>query len=68
MGVSSVSELPLTPEQVIVFLIFVTLYFPCFATFIVMLKEFGKKVVLLSTVLSISFALLTAFIIKSLLM
>jgi ferrous iron transport protein B len=68
MGVSSVSELPLTPEQVIVFLVFVTLYFPCFATFIVMLKEFGKKIVLLSIILSISFALLAAFIIKSLLM
>lgn len=67
MGVHSIPELPLSAEQVIVFVIFVTLYFPCFATFIVMLKEFGKKIVLLSTILSISFALLAAYLVKILL-
>jgi ferrous iron transport protein B len=64
MGVHSIAELPLSPEQIIVFVIFVTLYFPCFATFIVMLKEFGKKIVLVSTILSISFALLAAYLVK----
>lgn len=64
MGVQSISALPLTPEQIVVFLVFVTLYFPCFATFIVMLKEFGKKIVLLSTILSITIALVSAYLVK----
>ncbi len=67
MGVESIAELPLSPEQIIVFLVFVTLYFPCFATFVVMWKEFGKKVVLLSTVLSIGAALIAAYVIKTIL-
>lgn len=66
-GVKSIAEVPLTAEQVIVFAVFVTLYFPCFSTFVVMWKEFGKKVVFLSSLLSISAALLAAFVIKTIL-
>jgi len=64
MGVERTADLPLTPEQIIVFLIFVTLYFPCFATFVVMWKEFKKGVTLLSTVLSVAVATLSAYLIK----
>lgn len=63
-GVKSIPELPLTPEQVIVFVVFVTLYFPCFSTFVVMWKEFGKKIVFLSSIISLIVALIAAFVIK----
>jgi ferrous iron transport protein B len=32
-----------TVEQVVVFIVFVTFYFPCFTTFVVIFKEFGKR-------------------------
>ena len=63
-GVKSIAQLPLSAEQVIVFVIFVTLYFPCFSTFVVMWKEFGKKTVFLSSVISILVALLAAFMVR----
>ena len=66
-SVKSITEVPLTAEQVIVFAVFVTLYFPCFSTFVVMWKEFGKKVVFLSSLLSVTAALLSAFVIKTIL-
>ncbi|MCX6579475.1 MAG: ferrous iron transport protein B [Candidatus Aminicenantes bacterium] len=63
-GVKSITQLPLSGAQVVVFAVFVTLYFPCFSTFVVMWKEFGKKVVLLSSVISIIVALIAAFVVK----
>ena len=63
-GVKSIAQLPLSAEQVIVFVIFITLYFPCFSTFVVMWKEFGKKTVFLSSVVSIMVALLAAFLVR----
>ncbi|MDQ1350210.1 MAG: ferrous iron transport protein [Acidobacteriota bacterium] len=63
-GVKSISQLPLSGGQVVVFAVFVTLYFPCFSTFIVMWKEFGKKVVLLSSAISIIVALIAAYLVK----
>lgn len=64
MDVRLISQLPLTPDQIIVFIIFVTLYFPCFTTFVVIWKEFGAKVIALSSVLSILVALVSAFLFK----
>ncbi len=63
-GVKSIAQLPLSAEQVIVFVIFVTLYFPCFSTFVVMWKEFGKKTVFLASAISILVALIAAFLVK----
>ncbi len=63
-GVKAISQLPLSGGQVVVFAVFVTLYFPCFSTFVVMWKEFGKKVVFLSSVISIIVALIAAFVLK----
>ena len=63
-GVKTISALPLSPEQVIVFIVFVILYFPCFSTFVVMWKEFGKKTVFLSSVISLIVATAAAFIMK----
>jgi len=64
LGVESLALLPLTQSQVMVFIIFVTLYFPCFTTFVVLLKEFGAKVGLLSAGLSIVVATITALIFR----
>ena len=63
-GVQHIAALPLTKSQILVFIVFVTLYFPCFSTFLVMWKEFGKKVVILSSVLSIAVALIAAFLVR----
>jgi Fe2+ transport system protein B len=63
-GVKAITQLPLTGGQVVVFAVFVTLYFPCFSTFVVMWKEFGKKIVFLSSIISIIAALIAAFALK----
>jgi ferrous iron transport protein B len=64
-GVQHLAALPLTKSQILVFIVFVTLYFPCFSTFLVMWKEFGKKVAALSALLSIAVALAAAFLVKT---
>jgi ferrous iron transport protein B len=64
LGVSSLAMLPLTLSQTIVFIVFVTLYFPCFATFVVMLKEFGWKTVCASSGLSVLVAAFSAYLFK----
>ena len=66
-GVQDIAALPMSKEQILVFIIFVTLYFPCFSTFVVMWKEFGKKIVLISSLLSVAVALTAAFLVKILL-
>lgn len=62
--ISDIARLPLSPEQVIVFIVFVTLYFPCFSTFVVMWKEFGKKIVFLASAVSIAVALAASYLLK----
>ncbi|MEI6614389.1 MAG: ferrous iron transport protein B [Chrysiogenales bacterium] len=64
LGVSSLALLPLTLGQTVVFIVFVTLYFPCFATFVVMWKEFGWKTVSASAVLSVLVAATSAYLFK----
>lgn len=64
MGVDTLSMLPLTKQQVIVFVIFVTLYFPCFTTFVVLVKEFGAKIGMLSALLSVLAATISALIFR----
>ena len=50
-----------------VFLVFVTLYFPCFTTFVVMGKEFSWKIAAASALLSVAVATLAAYLFKILL-
>jgi ferrous iron transport protein B len=64
LGVSSLALLPLTLSQTVVFIVFVTLYFPCFATFVVMWKEFGWKTVSASALLSVLVAAGSAYLFK----
>jgi ferrous iron transport protein B len=63
-GVQNISGLPMSWQQILVFIVFVTLYFPCFSTFVAMWKEFGKKIVWLSALLSIVVASIAAFLVK----
>jgi ferrous iron transport protein B len=66
LGVNTITELGsmISISQIVIFIIFVTLYFPCFTTFVVILKEFGWKVVALSSILSIFVATLSAFLFR----
>ncbi len=61
LGVKTLAEMPMTAHQVIVFIIFVTLYFPCFTTLIVLWKEFGGKTALLASVFTVVVATISAF-------
>lgn len=67
LDASSLALLPLTSGQAVVFLVFVTLYFPCFTTFVVMGREFGWKTVSASALLSVAVATLSAYLFKVLL-
>jgi ferrous iron transport protein B len=64
LGVSSTAQLPMTISQVVVFTLFVTLYFPCLTTFLVILKEFGRKVVFGSAAISILIATISGLIFR----
>lgn len=64
MGVSSIELMPLSVNQVVVFLVFVTLYFPCVTTFFVLWKEFSPKIAWASAGLSVIVATISAVIFK----
>jgi ferrous iron transport protein B len=64
LGVASLALLPLTTGQTVVFLVFVTLYFPCFTTFMVMGREFGWKTAGGSALLSIAVASFSAYLFR----
>lgn len=64
LGVHFIHQLPLTVNQVIVFTVFVTFYFPCFTTFVVLWKEYGWKTILLSSLLSFLVAIVSAYLFK----
>ena len=66
LGVSSFSQIHLATSQIIVFIIFVTLYFPCFTTFVVICKEFSWRVGLRTAILSILLATASAFLFRML--
>ncbi len=67
MGVASFAQLPLSAEQIVVFIIFITLYFPCLSTFIVLLREFGIKTAVYAGLLSLIVATLSGLLFKLLL-
>ncbi len=64
LGVQTLAQLPMTADQTLVFIIFVTFYFPCFTTFVVIWKEFGWKIVTMSSLLSIFIAIVASLIFK----
>jgi len=64
LSVPSISLLPLTTQQIVVFVIFVTLYFPCFTTLVVLWKEFGKKTAIYASIFSMIVSTIAAFLFK----
>ncbi len=64
LGATSLTLLPLNTGQAVVFVVFVTLYFPCFTTFVVMGREFGWKTAGASALLSVAVASLAAYLFK----
>jgi ferrous iron transport protein B len=64
MGVDTLSKLPLSIPQVVTFIIFVSLYFPCLSTFIVLLKEYKLKITLISSFASIILAIFSAILFR----
>jgi len=68
MDVNTVSELGLSINQAVTFTIFLILYIPCVATFGVLWREFGKKAVALTTVFTIGMALISAVLIRFILL
>jgi ferrous iron transport protein B len=67
LGAPSLALLPLSAAQAVVFAVFVTLYFPCFTTFVVMGREFGWRTAGGSALLSVAVASLAAYLFKLLL-
>ncbi len=53
-----------TPEQIAVFTVFVSLFIPCLSTFVILWKETGRRVALLSAGLSASAALLISLLVR----
>jgi ferrous iron transport protein B len=64
LGVQSIDLLPLTLQQVTIFIVFVTFYFPCLTTFIVLMKEFGRKTAFLAATFSLIIATFSAMLFK----
>lgn len=64
LGVKTLADMPLTAHQVMVFIIFVTLYFPCFTTLIVLWKEFNGKTAVLASIFTMVVATISAFVFR----
>jgi ferrous iron transport protein B len=54
----------ITKEQLLVFTVFISFFIPCLSTFAMLWKEMGKKIAFLSAALSVSVAVLLAWIIR----
>lgn len=64
LGASTLAQMPLGADQAVVFLVFVTLYFPCLSTFIVMGREFGWRIAAASAGLSVAVATAAAWLFR----
>jgi ferrous iron transport protein B len=64
MGVQSLAQLGLSTTQAVVFTIFIIFYIPCVSTFVVLWKEFGKKSVLITVILTISVAAISGVLFR----
>ncbi len=54
----------ITREQLIVFTVFVSLFIPCLSTLGILGKELGRKVALLSAVLSVTVAVVLSVLVR----
>jgi ferrous iron transport protein B len=53
-----------TPGQIAVFTVFVSLFIPCVSTFAVLWKENGRKIALISAGLSVTVAVAVSLIVR----
>ncbi|HOW44446.1 MAG TPA: ferrous iron transport protein B [Candidatus Aminicenantes bacterium] len=65
LGAASLAQLPLTAAQAVVFLVFVTLYFPCLSTFVVLGREFNWRTAAASALLSFAVATASAWLFRA---
>ncbi len=65
LSVPTLAQLPMTTNQVLTFVLFVTLYFPCFTTLVVLWKEFGAKIAAATSVFSVLVATVASYILKT---
>lgn len=65
LNAPSLPLLPLATSQAVVFLVFVTLYFPCLSTFVVLGREFGWRTAAASALLSLAVATASAWLFKA---
>ncbi len=54
----------ISPQQIVVFTVFLTLFIPCVSTISMLWREIGKKIALLSAGLNIAVALVISFLVK----
>jgi len=68
LAVGMLISLNLTPLQLVIAVTMLTVYFPCVATFSVLLKELGIKDMIKSAILMISVAAIVGFILRVILL
>jgi ferrous iron transport protein B len=54
----------ITPAQIVVFTVFISLFIPCLSTLAILWKEIGRKTALISAGLSVSIAILASLIVR----
>ena len=54
----------ITPQQIVVFTVFLSLFIPCISTFTMIWKELGKKIAFISASLNIFVALIISILVR----
>ncbi|MFQ6082660.1 MAG: ferrous iron transport protein B [Candidatus Aminicenantia bacterium] len=54
----------ISPKQIMVFTVFLSLFIPCLSTFSILWKEMGRKIALISAALNITVALIVSFLVR----
>ena len=68
LAVGMLISLNMTPLQLVIAVTMLTIYFPCVATFAVLIKELGIKDMLKSAALMVSVAITVGFILRIILL
>lgn len=68
LAIGMLIPLGMNPLQLVIAATILTIYFPCVATFVVLLKELGVKDMIKSTLIMVSTAVIVGFILRMLLL
>lgn len=63
-GTTNLSDLPLTTQQVVIYLIFIIFYMPCISTTAVFWKEFGWKHLAITIIIGLILSTISALLFK----